>query len=292
MQSNVYKNEVKNKKMKCDLHAHTVHSDGSFTPSELVREAKRLDLIIALTDHNTVSGLPEFLSEAEREGVTAIGGTELSTEWWGREFHLLGLFISPEYFAEIEEIFADYHRRKEKSNIDLIARLNEVGCCIDFAEVQKKNIKGRVNRAHIAAELIEKGYATSIPDAFDRFLDEKRGFYTPPRRITLVDAIALLRSIGAVPVLAHPLKEIDAHSLRSMLPELCEAGLVAIETMHSSYSDGQIAVSKEIAAEFGLLESGGSDFHGSIKPGVALGVGKGNLDIPDSVYFELLKQKR
>lgn len=277
--------------MNCDLHTHTVHSDGSFTPKELAKAAKEKNLIVALTDHNTVSGLADFLGEAEKAGVTAIGGTEISTVWDGIEFHLLGLFISPEHYSDVEELFEDYHRRKERSNIDLIERLNERGCRIDFASVQKKNVKGRVNRAHIAAELIEKGYASSIPDAFDRFLDEKCGLYIPPKRISLTDAIVFLRRIGAVPVLAHPLKEIDSEKLREILPELCAAGLVAIETMHSSYSDEQIAVSKEIAADFCLLESGGSDFHGSIKPGVELGVGKGNLDIPDSIYYALLSKK-
>lgn len=277
--------------MNCDLHTHTVHSDGSFTPKELAKAAKERNLIIALTDHNTVSGLADFLAEAEREGVIAIGGTEISTEWEGTEFHLLGLFISPEHYSDVEELFEDYHRRKRKSNIDLVDNLNAAGYSIDFASVEKRNIKGRVNRAHIAAELIEKGYASSVSDAFDRLLDEKCGFYNPTKRISLTDAIRFVRSIGAVPVLAHPLKEIGAERLREILPELCEGGLVAIETMHSSYSDEQIAVSKEIAAEFGLLESGGSDFHGSIKPGVRLGVGKGNLDIPDSIYYALLSQK-
>ncbi len=277
--------------MRCDLHTHTVHSDGSFTPNELVKAAKEKDLIIALTDHNTVSGLADFLAEAEREGVTAIGGTEISTEWEGTEFHLLGLFISPEHYSEVEEVFEDYHRRKKQSNIDLIENLNAAGYRIDFASVEKKNINGRANRAHIAAELVEKGYASSISDAFDRLLDEKCGFYTPTKRISLIDAIRFVRRIGAVPILAHPLKEISAHKLRGILPELCKAGLVAIETMHSSYSDEQIVVSKQIAAEFNLLESGGSDFHGSIKPGVELGVGKGNLDIQDSIYYALLAHK-
>ncbi len=277
--------------MRCDLHTHTVHSDGSFTPAELVREAKKLNLIIALTDHNTISGLTEFLAEAEKAGVTAVGGTELSTEMNGREFHLLGLFIPPEHYSEIESLFEDFHRRKKKSNIDLISRLNNAGYDIDFHSVQRRNIEGRINRAHIAAELIEKGYAASVPEAFDRLLDEKCGLYTPPKRISLTDAIRFLRKIGAVPVLAHPLKELDADALRRILPELCEAGLVAIETLHSSYSDEQIAASRKIAADFNLLESGGSDFHGTIKPGVSLGVGKGNLDIPDSVYYALLKRR-
>ena len=108
----------------------------------------------------------------------------------------------------------------------------------------------------------------------------------------MVEEIGFLRGIRAVPILAHPLKEIDDARLRQMLPVLKEAGLVAIETMHSSYSDDKIAVSKEIAGEFGLLESGGSDYHGSIKPGVMLGVGKGNLNISYQIYQSLLEYKK
>ena len=276
--------------MRCDLHTHTVHSDGSFTPKELVAAAKEENIIIALTDHNTVSGVPEFMSEAERLGVVAIGGVELSTVYGGKEFHLIGLFVEPEYYAEVEQLCKNYHGLKEKSNIDLIEKLCEAGYDIDFNNIKKRNIKGRVNRAHIAAELLERGYVGSVSEAFERLLDEKCGLYTPPPRLQLTDAIVFLRKIKAVSVLAHPLKEIDADELTWMLPELISSGLIAIETMHSSYSDEKIRVSKSIAKEFNLLESGGSDFHGSIKPGVNLAVGKGNLDVPEEIYLELKKQ--
>ena len=278
--------------MNCDLHTHTNHSDGSNTPKELVSEAKGLNLIIALTDHNTITGLPEFLAEAERLGVTAIGGTELSTVYEGEEYHLLGLFIEPEYYEAVESLCREYHILKEESNIRLVTRLREAGYIIDYADVKAMNVKGNVNRAHIAAQLIKRGYVSSISEAFDKLLDEKCGLYIPPRRLQLVDAIGFLRGIKALPILAHPLKDINAERLRDILPELIRAGLIGMETMHSSYSDEKIAISKEIARDFGLLESGGSDYHGSNKPGVMLGVGKGNLDISDSVYLELLKKKK
>lgn len=277
--------------MNCDLHTHTLHSDGSFTPAELVSKAKEKNLIVALTDHNTVSGLADFLCEAEKQGITAVGGVELSTVYGGKEFHLLGLFVEPRYYRQVEELCTEYHRLKEQSNIDLIDKLRTLGYDISYEKIQKRNINGRVNRAHIAAELIERGYVNSVPDAFDMLLDEKCGIYTPPPRLKIEDAIAFLRAIRALPVLAHPLKEIGADELCDMLPMLKERGLVGIETMHSSYSEEKIADSKKIAADFGLLESGGSDFHGSIKPGVELGVGKGNLDIPNKIYYDFLKLK-
>ena len=274
--------------MNCDLHTHTVHSDGSYTPEHLVAAAFEKNLIIALTDHNTVTGLSEFVSEAERLGVTAIGGCELSTVYGRKEFHLIGLFIAPEYYGDLESLFDEYHKLKEQSNIDLINRLNAAGYKIEYSKIKSKNVNGRANRAHIAAELVKCGYVESVSDAFDKLLDEKQGFYIPPKRLSLVDAISFLHKIKAVPILAHPLKEIDAQELRMMLPELKEAGLAAIETMHSSYSEEKISVSKEIANEFDLLESGGSDFHGEFKPGIDLGVGKGNLNVDLSVYEKLL----
>ena len=274
--------------MNCDLHTHTNHSDGSSSVKELVSEAKERDLIIALTDHNTVKGLPELFAEADRLDVTVIGGTELSTVYNGREFHLIGLFIAPEYYDTIEAICQEYHLLKEQSNIDLVNKLCDLGYKIDFATIKSKNLEGHINRAHIADELFRQGYVSSIPEAFDKLLDEKCGLYIPPRRFELAMAIKFLRSIKAVPILAHPLKEIGYDQLRAMLPELKDAGLVGMETMHSSYSEEKIAVSKEIAKEFDLLESGGSDYHGSIKPGVKLGVGKGNLEIPYEVYEKLL----
>ena len=274
--------------MFCDLHTHTNHSDGSYTPTELALAAKEKNLIIALTDHNTVTGLPEFLKVADREGVTAIGGTELSTEYEGKEFHLLGLFIKPEYYEKVESLCTEFIKLKEKSNIDLCNKLGERGYHVDFSAVKARNVKGNANRAHIAAELIKNGYFISVREAFECVLDEKCGLYTPPPRLQLTDAIAFLKEIGAVPVLAHPLKEVSPERLREILPVLIGAGLAGIETMHSSYSDETIATSKQIAEEFSLLESGGSDFHGLVKPDVSLGTGRGNLEIPECIYTALL----
>lgn len=278
--------------MNCDLHTHTNHSDGSLSPEELVLAAKEKNLIIALTDHNTVSGLPSFLAEAERLGVVAVGGTELSTVYHGEEFHLLGLFISSEHYDKVEALCREYHLLKEESNIALVKRLADAGYVIDYARAKERNVKGNVNRAHIAAELVDAGYFGSVREAFDRVLDEKCGYYVPPRRLELVDAIRFLREIESLPVLAHPLKDVDADYLRAMLPELIEAGLVSMETMHSSYSDEQIYISQKIAAEFDLLESGGSDFHGGVKPGIELGTGKGNLIICDEIYYSLLARQK
>ncbi len=285
--------------MAIDLHTHSTHSDGTLTPAELITEAGRLGLTaVALTDHNTVSGLSDFMAEAERQGVTAVAGTELSTVCAGREIHLLGLFIPPDRRADVEALMEDYRARKDASNRDLVARLRAGGYAIDYAEIQRKNPNGNINRALIAKELLARGYVTSVKEAFDTLLEEGLGYYTPPERLEFTDAIRFLRSIGAIPIWAHPLQYIDETTVREILPRAVEAGLVGMEVMHSSYDDATIARAKALADEFGLLYSGGSDFHGEIKPDVRLGVGTKNPrtprnpDIPDSYREALLARLR
>ena len=273
--------------MPCDLHIHSTHSDGTLTPAALIAEAKRLGLTVALTDHNTVSGLTDFLNEARKQGVTAIPGIEISSDLDGTELHVVGLFIAPEHYAAIEKLMVRYHKLKEESNIRLIENLRHAGYAIDYASVQKRAAHSTPNRALIALELVEQGYVSSVQEAFDKLLKEKHGYYIPPERLTTAEAITFLRSIHALPVLAHPFLNLTEDALRAALPDLMEAGLVAMEVQHSTYDDETITRAKAVADEFGLLYSGGSDFHGEPKPDVRLGVGKGNLDVPEA-YPEAL----
>jgi len=277
--------------MRCDLHTHSIYSDGSFSPKEIVAEAKRLGLTVALTDHNTVSGLAEFLEEAKRQGVTAVPGIEISTDYRGKELHLLGLFVETQYYDRLEQVMKKYHALKEASNKDLVERLNEAGYLIDYETVKKSVPEGNVNRAHIATALVEKGYVKSVREAFQTILKEGAGFYVPPARLGLLDGIRLLREMKAIPILAHPLQELGEQELRQLLAEATEAGLIGMETQHSSYNEEKLALAAQVAGEFSLLESGGSDFHGIPKPDVFLGTGKGNLSISGQVYENLLKKK-
>ena len=275
--------------MSIDLHTHSTRSDGTLTPAELIAEAKRLGLsAIALTDHNTVAGLPEFLAEARSQGVTAVAGTELSTVYRGREFHLLGLFIPREHFPAVTRLTEDYLARKEQSNRDLVARLTSGGYPLDYEEIQRKNPNSNINRARIAEELVAAGLVPSVKDAFSTLLGEGMGYYTPPERLDFLTAIRFLRSIRALPVWAHPLQYTDEATVHAILPAAVEAGLLAMEVQHSSYDAATIARTRSIADDFGLLYSGGSDYHGTVKPDVRMGTGKGNLRIPDSYFKALL----
>ncbi len=274
--------------MTCDLHTHSTYSDGTCSPKEIIAMAKQLGLgAVALTDHNTVSGLREFTDAAEAEGITAVPGVELSTVCDGREIHLLGLFIKPEYYRSLEELVERFHALKEKSNIDLAQRLNSAGYIIDYEAVKKRNRTGNVNRAHFAAELVEKGYFRNKDEVFDTVLDESNGYYVPSEKLTTYDAVKYLKSINAFPVLAHPLEDLNEAELRAYLPELMALGLVGMETRHSDYDEQKTVLADTIAREFGLLRSGGSDFHGTNKDDILLGTGKGELRVPYEFYCEM-----
>ena len=265
----------------CDLHTHSVYSDGTFTPAELIAAGQKAGLVaMALTDHNTVAGLPDFLKAAENSGLEAVPGVEFSTDYGVTELHILALYVKPEHYAPITQLLEGAARRKEESNIALIENLNRAGYHISYADIKAKTPNGQVNRAHIAAELTQKGYTADRQEAFKTLLSPKRGYYQPPVRIGSYDAIRFIKSLGAVAVLAHPFLSLDEESLRAFLPEAVACGLDGMETAYSKYSPETTALAMEIAKEYGLKNSGGSDFHGENKPDIAVGVGRGELAIP------------
>lgn len=271
----------------CNLHTHSVYSDGSLRPAQIIAQAKELELAVALTDHNTVAGLPEFTAEATRKGVTAVGGIEITAIHQDVEFHLVGLFVAPEYYGKISRVMEKYCTLRQISNQALVERLNSAGYALDYAAIKSKSPKGNINRVHVALALQEGGYVRSVREAFDTLLAPERGFYVPPERLELTEAIRLLRRCRAIPVLAHPLQDVDEAPLRRILPELIGAGLLAMEVYHPSYDRQTVLTARRIAQAFSLLSSGGSDFHGTAKPEVCLGSGKGNVAVPMAVYFAL-----
>ncbi len=274
----------------CDLHTHSYFSDGTCSPAELLRQAQQLQLCaVVMCDHNTVAGLQEFTEAAQTSSVEAVPGVEFSTQYGDAELHILGLFIRPEHYAEITSLLEDLHREKEKSNRALIQRLLEAGIELDYDKIKSQS-GDYVNRAVIGAEMTRLGYVSSIQDAFKQYMSEASGFYVPPQRLDAFDAIRFIKSIGAVAVLAHPFLSLDEDRLRAFLPEAVEAGLDAMEVYYSKYTPQQTALAQEIAAQFQLLPSGGSDYHGDNKPGIFLGVGRGDLRIPGS-WLEKLRER-
>lgn len=271
----------------CDLHTHSTYSDGTLTPAQLIALAREKKLsAITLSDHNTVAGLPLFLEAAEGSGVEAVPGIEFSTEYEGTELHILGLFIKPCHYEKINALLRQFLERKEISNRQLVQRLQAAGMDLDYEEIRNQ-AAGSVNRARIAAKMVEKGYCQSIKQAFSDWLSPKKGYYIPPLRPDAYETIRFIKSLGAVAVLAHPFLSLKEAQLRAFLPEAVAAGLDGMEVYYAAYDKETTALAKQIAAEYGLLESGGSDFHGQNKPDIDLGSGKGDLSIPVELLEKL-----
>ena len=267
----------------CDLHTHSCFSDGTCTPAQLLQMAEKIGMkAIALCDHNTVAGLPDFVAAARQGSVEAIPGVEFSTEHKGGELHILGLFIQPQHYETVTGLLEELLRDKERSNLDLVEKLNAAGYALDYEKIKATVAGGYVNRAVIAAEMTRLGYVPSIKMAFKTFLSEGKGYYVPPKRLDAYDAIRFIKSIGAVAVLAHPFLNLDEKGLREFLPKAVEAGLDGMETMYPKFTDAETQLAKIIAKEYGLLESGGSDFHGENKPDIEMGVGRGTLKVSNS----------
>lgn len=271
----------------CDLHTHSRYSDGTYTPRELLRAADNIGLsAIALCDHNTVSGLDEFVLAGEDFRVEAIPGIELSTEWCGKELHIIGLYISPAHYGKINALVDDMRRKKTESYRKCVESLRCAGYNIDYEQLMATTDCG-INRAHIARELLRLGYVDSIKEAFSGLISKAGGHYNAPKYIPSPDAIRFLTSIGALAVWAHPYLSVEENQVREFLPLFKEAGLDAMETVYPTYDEQTTKTARETALEFGILESGGSDFHGPVKPGIELGVGGGNLFVPSEFHLRL-----
>lgn len=276
----------------CDLHTHSTYSDGTLSPAQLIRAAQAEGLgAVALTDHNTVSGLPAFLEAARGTEVEAVPGAEFSTDYQGTELHILGLFIRPEHYETITAMMDDAHRRKEQSNRDLIDALDRAGYALDYDSIKSRSPSGLINRAHIAGELTRLGYTADRQEAFSKLLSPKCGYYTPPERISAFDMIRTLKSMGAAAVLAHPFLSLkDETALREFIGAAKAAGLDGMEVRYASFDEAQTRLAGELVQAYDLLPSGGSDFHGENKPDIRLGWGKGNLRVPLS-FLDGLKRR-
>lgn len=275
----------------CDLHTHSVFSDGSLTPTQLVEEAERMGLsAIALTDHNTVAGLPEFLAAAQGREVEAVPGIEFSSDYHGTDVHVVALFIQPEHYGIIMDLVEDMQRRKDRSNAELVDALCRAGYPMDYAALKAATPNGQINRAHIAGEMTRLGYTTSVKEAFERFLSPKLGYYHPPKRLSPFEIMDFIKSIGATAILAHPYLTLPAEEVPAFLEEAVKHGLDAMETLYVTYDQETVRLAQETAEMFGLKQSGGSDYHGEFKPDIRLGVGKGDLAVPLSL-LETLKKR-
>lgn len=281
-----------------DLHVHSNASDGTDTPSELVAKAISLGLsAFALTDHDTIQGIEEAISAAEnfeKQGkkVVVIPGIELSVAYKGKDIHMLGLFI--DYKNDIFcRILNDIKEEREQRNEKMANNLANAGIDISIGKLRHSDKNAVITRAHFAKYLVKIGVVKTNQEAFQKYLSSDGPYYVPREYLTPKEGIDLIKMAGGIPVLAHPLlyKFSDAE-LEELIQTLKGDGLVGIETFYSMNTGFDEAYVKKFANKYNLLMTGGSDYHGTVKPLIELGIGKGNLKIPYSLLEKLEDQRR
>ncbi|MGN0543611.1 MAG: PHP domain-containing protein [Acutalibacteraceae bacterium] len=274
-----------------DLHTHSLKSDGSMTPAEVVREAKRAGLAaIALSDHDTVDGIREAVAEGEKIGVEVIPAIEFSVQS-KTETHILGYFIdieNPDLLKTLKEVV---DLRIERNYVTC-QRLNELGFDITIEEVRALAPNNFVGRAHFARALMDKGYTKSVKEGFDLYMTSGKYAYCEKQRLTARDAVELIGKCGGISFLAHPhLTKLDDDELKEFLKELKGFGLSGLEGYYTDYTPEMQEKYQAMARELGLIISGGTDFHAAMKPHISIGTGLGNMKIPYSV-LEAMKAER
>lgn len=282
-----------------DLHVHSTKSDGTYSPAELVDYAIKKKLTaFALTDHDTVAGLSDAIKYAQKlkeKGINVpevIPGIELSTEYEGKDVHVVGLYIDYEseaFIEYLEQFIASRDARNEK----VCQKLREHGIKISMDELTYLFPDSVITRAHFAKFLMQNGYCSSLKEAFDRYIGDNASCYVPREKITPQMAVELILRGKGIPVFAHPmLCKFGRDKLEKLISSMKEVGLMGIEGLYSTYSMSDQVQVTAYAKRYHLLLSGGSDFHGSNKQGIDLATGYGNLCIDDAILNQIKKSRK
>ncbi len=271
-----------------DLHTHSTESDGTMTPQELMKHAKESGLsAIALTDHDTIRGLAKARPIADSLGLELIPGVELSTDYRGKEVHILGYYIDEEN-REFLDRLGDFVDGRDRRNEKMVARLRQEGFDITMQGLYDEYPDSVVTRAHFARYLVEHGFVKDRETVFAKYLGDDCRCYVPREKITPFEAIQLIQLGGGLAFFAHPvLCHMNQQRLHAFIGELKSAGLAGMEAVYSMNTPGDEANMRKLAHEYDLLISGGSDFHGSNKPHIQLGTGRGNLCIPYDILAKI-----
>ena len=274
-----------------DLHSHTNESDGTCSPAELIAEAARAGVnVLGITDHDTFRGFDQAAPLARAAGIDAVCGIELSTKLQGQSVHLLGYFLGDNGLKDFRTWVLEMQASRRERNVRLAARLRELGFDITLEEAEARG-RGMTGRPHFAQLMVEKGYVGSLREAFDEYLDESAKGYVHRIEPQFAEGVARIREAGGIASLAHPVRV--RADVAMLLPELCEAGLNAIEAYHSDHEPRDTEQYLGLAERYGLMVTGGSDYHGAVKPGVFLGTGfGGNLKIPADLIDRLREYAR
>ncbi len=271
-----------------DLHMHSIFSDGTFTPEELIAAGARAGLsAMALTDHDTTSGVARYGAAAQAAGMRVFTGVEISSDVPSGTMHVLGYGVNPADRTLIEHLRWIREGRDER-NREILHKLNQLGMRITYAEVTSHAGADVVARPHFAAAMIAKGYARDKKDAFDRFLARGKPAYAERRRLDPAATFELIRTAGGLPVLAHPFTlKLSGTPFRKAIEMYKEMGLAGLEVHYPEHGKDLYKAYSRVARELDMLATGGSDFHGAVSPGLELGRGYGSLFVPDEVADQL-----
>ena len=271
-----------------DLHVHSNASDGTLTPSEVVTAAKEAGLLaMALTDHDTVAGVKEAKIKADELGIELIPGVEISCHAFGKEIHILGFFLNEED-PDFLEYLANLREIRDSRNLKMLELFQKDGFPITMEKLEHGNPNTVITRAHFARVLIEEGIVPSKDAAFKKYLSDGKKYYVQRSEIKPKDAIAHIKQAGGVAVLAHPFEyHFSKQQLIDLIEELVSYGLSGIEVYHSNNYVEQSSFLRELTHRYHLAATGGSDFHGSNKPDIKIGVGRGGLRVHESLLEEL-----
>lgn len=266
--------------MKIDLHVHSTYSDGVHTPAALIEMADDRDMVaVSLADHDCVDGIPEASEAARGRGIEVIPGVELSSEYQGRDLHILGYGFDPGN-EELKELLGRFRDTREKRGLKIVENLIEMGVELDPADMLAKNLNGSLGRPHIAELLVEKGYVGSHNEAFARYLGEHSPAYVKKHKLSPLQAINYIHAAGGLAFIAHPANFLEEET---NIHELISYGFDGIEVIHPNHNDDNVIRLTTIANKYGLLMSGGTDFHGFSGKNIPIG----ELDIPREMWSAL-----
>jgi predicted metal-dependent phosphoesterase TrpH len=276
-----------------DLHTHSTASDGKLEPAELVRKAAEVGItLLALTDHDTLSGLSEAAEEAARLGITFVPGIEISAEYGPGSMHILGYFVDQDH-QEFNQRLEKLREARDSRNDRIIEKLAELGCPLDPQEVASLAKGESMGRPHIANAMVARGYVSSFKEAFDRYLGKEGAAYMGRERMTQAESIRIIHAAGGLAVLAHPQTlKLDEEGLKALFAELSGLGLDGVEVYYYSHTPEEVELYRSLARQSGLLVTGGTDFHGPGMVETELGVGQGDMTVPPSVAEELFAARR
>jgi len=271
-----------------DLHVHSNRSDGSYTPAQLVDYALEKGLsAFALTDHDTFAGLDEAKNAALGKDIEVIAGMEFSTEYQGKDIHILGLYLdykSPVFVENVKRFVDSRDLRNEK----MCQKLQETGMDISYEKLIDMFPGAIITRSHFGKYMLEKGIIRSINIAFEKYIGDNCPYFVPREKVTPIEAIELIHQAGGVAILAHPtLYHMSDTRLATLLELLSTNGLDGMETIYCTYTKGEERQMRKLADRYHLLHSGGSDFHGTTKPRLDLATGYGNLVIPEEILIKI-----